>query len=373
MNVSKFSVDLYRQIRPDLLKRYLKVTGWKNISTSIVELSVWRKGKNEIILPIDQNVSDYGVQIEHAVRKISIIDNLKVEDALNSIIEVGYDVLQLRAPLEGRQSGLFPVTECVRFYKSTYDLLIAAASAVVDNSPFFRSRKPKRAEEYIKYLQFATPEPGSYIVKVLSPVDYDEENSNIDLEFSRKVLDNIKLSVKTLSKASQLEQTLSRDESIQTLVYNGINANMCDALVGIAESSFSNNVSMSIRLAPMLTARTFKETPITFSTKQVDVVDKIAIRLKQVDESQTRNDYNVIGRIVALESPRDSQGGVVVIKESGAFGTRRKIKIKVDKPRYKKAISHHQANVLISVTGILTKDREYWLNGTSEILPSNIT
>lgn len=374
MKNSKLNIKALSSIRPEAINRYLELSRWKQVSTSINDLYVWRKNKHEIILPTSQDYADYPVLLESALNRLAKAENILQSEILNNILESSFDIFRLRAPLEGRQSGLFPVSECVSFYNNTYDLLISAASSVVRKDSYFKSRKPRRAEEYIQHLQFAIPEPGSYIIKVLSPVDYDEENSNIDLDFSRKVLRNITSSVATLNAISSNRNSTVNNSTVDNLVESGINGNICKAIVGLAESSKSKKIGMNVTLASIPGIRNnSSKNNIIFQTKNTDVVTSIGNKLIEVKETQKTTNYTVIGKIVALERPRASRGGSISVKESGAWGTRRKVKIELDKNKYKEAVKLHGSDVVVRVQGKLYKDKGYELRDISVITPSEVS
>jgi hypothetical protein len=101
--------------------------------------------------------------------------------------------------------------QAVAFVERSRDMVLAAACAAITKRPYFATRKPTRATEYLSRVRMGQTERGSYVLTILSPVAPElvaECQLPLDLEmpepYERQVTRTLAEALAAMAQAARL-------------------------------------------------------------------------------------------------------------------------------------------------------------------------
>lgn len=252
-------------------------------------------------------------------------------------------------------------------FSATRDLVLAAACSAHAQRAYFPPRKPQRALEYVRHVNLAAPEAGSFILVLESPlpssfaqpIPGDGGASSGDEPFERTVLLTLAMAGVTVRKSIELSTVSGTVERFAEGVGAGVNANYCDALATMLEEGTGRNLSIAFSWStsrPMVHAI---PSMLAFSRTEAPVLRAAARLLK---ERAPIAGFELTGLITNLKALALAEGGDVTV--AGLVDDSiRQVQFSVDAEDYQRAIEAHRYEKLVSVEGELVKEgRSFRLN-----------
>jgi len=190
----------------------------------------------QLIFPKDDSISEYQEMAMVSVRRLTEFYKLPMSKVVEDIREVNDDVIALRYFSDSKTVNSISFQEALESIDATKQMLLSAASTIVNPVTFHPKLNRTEAQDLIKKARFRHTEEGSFILKVSIPFELTHApvsnlfGESIEKPFSRKAIEviskssNILLETIEADSLSELFQIQSVDE------HPLISYNFCDAL-----------------------------------------------------------------------------------------------------------------------------------------------
>ena len=159
------------------------------------------------------------------------------------------------------------------------------------------------------------------------------------------------------------EAVLTQDPNRLAEHYSvGMNANMCESLMEIAELATDREAEFSVQWSPRVTPL-YSDVRVKVGAKWRSVMAAASSHLRQVPLLKR---VSVLGKIVALRSESvpaedgDPENHVVHI-ESREPGRRMTVRVSLSAIDYRKACDAHRDGQSVSVRGVVEKQGKHWV------------
>lgn len=194
------------------------------------------------------NQEDYVLSMGKLIRTLSSYESRSQLDILEDFdaFSTG-DVIRVGSedPFDRHSSSVSFDTGVELIYKAKQMLLAGSSVASIASSnvprAFFGSKKPIRAQEYVRNVRLGQTERGSYIVKVISPLPPELEDKNLTLPsipekkpFERAAVESTFrgiIALKDVLAEVERKGKFHFDPFLER-VGDGLNADLCEAIIG---------------------------------------------------------------------------------------------------------------------------------------------
>ncbi|TMQ03028.1 MAG: hypothetical protein E6J91_48750 [Deltaproteobacteria bacterium] len=349
-------------IAPGTLTAYLRSRGWAPLRVEH-ELGFFHKqidGEDvECDVPLRQNARDYPRRIREVLENLTLIESRSQYEIYQDLVRTNQDIV--RISIDVPESGRVGLDEAGVLFSAARDLVLAAACSAHTRRAYFPRRKPQRAVDYVRHVNLAAPEAGSFVVVLESPLPAPFGQQQAlglggepaeDEPFERTVLVTLATAAVTAQKSIEISTARGSVERFSDDVGAGVNANYCDALATMLEEGPGRDVAIAFSWStsrPM----TFALPPrLVFSKNEAPVLRAASKFLK--DRAPVA-DFELIGQVVRLKALAPARGGNVTI--AGLVDDAiRQVQLSAGPDDYQRAIEAHQHERIVSVEGELIKD-----------------
>ena len=172
-------LTLARQVSPFHAQKYLLAKGWKlaskNPRQDIILFNRPRDKFNQIIIPKSNDYELYGRDLLRAISRLEEEEHRDAESILGQMFTLDADILRYRIRSPQAESGTLSLASVQTLISGVVASLSAALCDVLspDNSiPLLhRVTKTKQVRSLLEKAQFGQTEHGSFVVKVVAPLD----------------------------------------------------------------------------------------------------------------------------------------------------------------------------------------------------------
>jgi len=348
-------------LAPSALTAYLRGRGWAAVRVEH-EVGFFHKeldGEDMACdVPLRQDARDYARRVREVLDNLALIEGRSQYDIYQDLIRTNQDIV--RISIDVPASGRVALDEAGVLFSATRDLVLAAACSAHTHRAYFARRKPQRAIEYLRHVNLAAPEAGSFVVVLESPLPSPFAHQQTlgvsdpleDEPFERAALLTLATAGMTVQKSIEISTASGSVERFSTDVEAGVNANYCDALATLLEEGPGRDVSMAFSWSPSRPAVRSIPSRLVFSKNDASVLRAAAKFLK---ERAPVTSFELIGQVVKLEALALAQGGNVTV--AGLVDDAvRQVQFAADAGDYQRAIEAHQHERIVSVEGELVKD-----------------
>ncbi|MEU8202930.1 hypothetical protein [Streptosporangium sp. NPDC049046] len=344
-------------IEPASLTGYLASRGWRNEGTWR-GAQVWQGSNTRLLIPPQREYPDDDELLAEAVAKLAALEDRTAEEVLLDIAEPLVDTLDIRTQPD-TPSGTIPLLSGVRAIDSICELLDTAARTVEEGPRLiFTGRRSGAVQDFLGGVRLGASKPGSYIFTARIPLAsravqaslFEEEETD---PFGRQVLVALDKALRSAKTAcSQVIRGTASFDVIEDYVEQGVSADLCEAISGLAGHGVDRPFSVSVSWARGLNAPA-RET-IGFSATMAGVLSQTA---KQLRDLSRIGQATVTGVIEALhddgvEAPRIKIRGELQTSSSGSLA--RAIWVVVNRAQYERAGVLHYQRATVRVSGRLT-------------------
>jgi hypothetical protein len=186
------------------------------------------------------------------------------------------------------------------------------------------------------------------------------QESNIVSEppFSRKILRRIHKAMHQVESFTSSQERL--DDFVRNGYFEGINANICDALLSIYETNEGVTLESTIRWAEDIPIPDDTPEKITLLSGDHNIIRAIANAYRQIQDKEY---MQITGRVRKLSTSDDSQktvidGTITIVYEDE--GKRHSIKVQLEEDDYKLACDAHKNGNEVTVEGWVDKSSKFW-------------
>lgn len=190
----------------------------------------------QLIFPKDDSIFEYQEMAMVSIRRLMDFYKLPLNKIIEDIREVNDDVIALRYFSDSKTVNSISFQEALDSIDATKQMLLSAASTVVNPVTFHPKLNRTEAQDLIKKARFRHTEEGSFILKVSIPFELTHApvpslfGETIETPFSRKAIEvvskssNILLDTIDSDSINELYKIQSADE------HPLISYNFCDAV-----------------------------------------------------------------------------------------------------------------------------------------------
>ncbi len=346
-------------VSPRVLSAYASSAGWVKTETFGANSDVYSGERlPEIIVPRTPNLGDYA---DIVARLISIFADVAEIDEIalyNDLLVSDRDVIRARAD-DSDNDGSIDISDGADLITGARDMLLAAACSLDDPRPLYRIGANRDANEMISRVKLGQTERGSYVVTLLTPVIPPNRQESLMPDLvtdedppERRLTRQLAKALTAVREAAE-RATVGYTEAFEERVPDGTSANLCEAVVQMAEPFPSLDVSMTwARTRPMGTPRDI----IRFSRDDVPILREAA-RSFRARESQM--DVQLHGYVRGLRRDDSETDGTVTLR-AAIDGNVQSVTAVLGPEDYNLAIEAHQRKVQVIAEGDLDRSGQRW-------------
>lgn len=190
----------------------------------------------QLIFPKDDSISEYQEMAMISIRRLTDFYKLPLNKIIEDIREVNDDVIALRYFSDSKTVNSISFQEALESIDATKQILLSAASTVVNPVTFHPKLNRTEAQDLIKKARFRHTEEGSFILKVSIPFELTHApvpslfDETIVTPFSRKAIEVISKSSSMLLETIEADSLKELYQNQSTAEYPLISYNFCDAV-----------------------------------------------------------------------------------------------------------------------------------------------
>lgn len=352
-------------LQPLEVASYLRVRGWRQDAEIGDKGSVWLlpahagHAEADVTLPLRRDLRDFALRMSDLVQTLAAVEARPETEILHDLATTGSDLIRVRAPSRDAASGSLPLDEAVAFVEGSRDLMLAAACAAITKRPYYATRKPTRATEYLSRVRMGQTERGSYVLTILSPVApalISEAELPLDLEppepYERQVTRTLAEGLAALEHAARQAAASGGMGAFEQAIRQGVSANLCDAVAGLAAASPGEGLDVRIAWS--------RSRPVSGVPSRIflgsDSIPLIQEAARQFKDTASVEDVEVEGFVTRLNRrPQDIPGEITL--EGPVDGELRRITVELVGDAYTEAVRAHEQRRRVACGGDLTKER----------------
>lgn len=348
--------DAVAALRPLEVAAYLRATGWSH-GENQGTFSVWTRDNGlEVIVPMSRDLRDFALRMGDILRTLEALEGRSQLDIYADLTTTSSDVIRVRAHEQESADGTVTLAEGVSLVRESMDMMAAAACATLSPKAVYRARRPLEVVDFLQGLRLGQTERGSFVVAIVSRVPPtlatlpSNGQSLIAEPFERRVSYTLSESLLAARSAADVAAGSASFEAFEDGIRRGVNANLCDALVGMARHlGNAGALSIEITWARSRIPKTGVPSRVTFPRDFVPVLEEAARLFK---ERSPLDEYEIQGVVERLDRAEGSETGIATIL--AAFeGTYRKVAVQLQGTDYSYAIQSHERRIPLAVEGTL--------------------
>ena len=361
MSLRVYEADVLRAISPASFSAYARLKGWELAERYGEHSDVYvAAGLPEVVLPRTRRVADYA---DVAARLVQIFAQAAEVDELELLRELttaDRDAIRVRASCDqtvGVDDGLVLIA-------GAKDLISAAVRSLFEPTAAYRGRPPGQVSDYMRRVQLAGMEQGSFVVTLLPPAvppavsgvmarptgdghtasGHDEsgnglENDPIERRGTRRLADAL------AATRHAMGQVIGGDgEAFGDAISRGTSANLFEALARMTAPFEALDVSLTWALTRRPQNR---ETVTRFEFAKDD-----SCILREAARGLRERKVQAGVQLTATIAGLNRQGHEVVLRTQ-LDGATRSVVAHVTKADYDRAIDFHKGNAKVTLTGDL--------------------
>jgi len=352
--------ETLKQVKPLQLVSYLRGRGWKQeIQGEAAETwTLVQEGETfEALVPLDPDLRDYANRIADLLGTLQAVEGRSESQVLSDLLSSQHDVIRLRSVHERGSNGAVPLKFGSILIQRTTDLLLAAACAAVEKRAVFPTRKPTAALDFLDRLLLEQTERGSYVLKILSPVEpllqqmLPFEEPDAEQPFARRASMVLMQALHATRTAAAKAMGSGLMQPFEEAVQMGVSANLCEAVAALQQESGTNSVEVRMTWSPTRPLPRPIPDRVTLSPDLAPVLQEAGRMLR---EKSPVDDFLLTGYVVQLRREEQQKEGTATI--SGLVdGNVRKVAVELDPETYQAAVDAHQQQLPVSCEGELMR------------------
>ncbi len=359
--------SLSKAVKVTDLRAYLLGRGWRIRPYSNTQM-IYFEGPSDDegrpivqLVPASEQLSDYSYRIQELISTLSIIEERPEDEVYRSIVTPTCDVLRLRLESDETRAGTLDFGFAGQFFANVRNLLVFAACSEFRPQPFYH-RALRQAVAFADKCRLRPAPVGSFVVDVESPILPPVKRSQTEQHAyptERLILLALMQSLVKLQTAIEYGDT----ESIFESSGRRVNANICEAILGMKPAAIDAKLEASVSWSPVWPVENaVAPQRAAFEGRTFEQVDAIGLSLRTGDEPQCRQ---LIGRVVRL-SGEDPLGGElgslhVTLRPQGQ-NVPANVDLVLTAEQYREACDAHRDGKKLQVAGFLGRvERRKWM------------
>jgi hypothetical protein len=364
VNVEVRDAAVLRAVSPVDVLGYLRSAGWTEQHTVAGRESVWSHADDfEVVVPLSTELRDFAARVGDVLRVLQIAERRSELAILSDLVTTSADVIRIQLETFEAASGSIPLEEGVSLVERARDLLLAAASAAIDPRPSYGPKRPAQATDYVRGVRLGQTERGSYVVTLISKVTPDlaaHGQAHVVAEpFERRAVETLAKSVASTAVAAGQAIVSGDFNAFSERVIDGVSANLCDALVGMAGGPEARrDLSFHFSWARNRRGPVEQHQTIRLDSTAFPVIAEAARVFREITPE---DEYTLFGPVVRLERQEWETSGRVTVLSFGEHARPRKVTLTLEADDYRAAVEAHDQKLPLVVVGTLYKEGRAFL------------
>jgi hypothetical protein len=351
-------------LRPLELAAYLRSHGWREVRVVPGKGSVWSTGQDgnafEVLLPLNHGLADYLTRLHQVLETLALAEGRPPAEVWEDLTTSGADIVRAAVQRPDAEDGTLPLEAGVELVDSARDLMLASACAAVRPRPYYATRKPNQALEYVSRLRLGQTGRGSYVVTILSrvpaglqPAAGTDLFGQVEEPFDRRATATLARALEAVQAAAERTAATGRLDAFQAAIGTGVSANLCQALVDMAgEGSSVTGLQFDFSWSPL---RPVSE-PLPRRVRVLaDALPIIREAGRILRETSPQEEFVLRGMVVRLDRPEGADAGTVGVV-TYIDGRPRRVNVELRGSDYDQAIRAHQERQPVVCTGELIRE-----------------
>ena len=349
MTSAKFE-EMLADVEPQAIAGYAVAHGWSK-TVSLGEFADLYESEihPNIVVPNTPLVTDYELilgQLIEAFSRAKGVDQARILDAL---MLYRWDVVRFRA--RGDEQRFVEYADGRKLVDGVHSIMTATACSLIEESGVYTDAHKKRAIRMLQGMKLDQSEYGSYVIKLLMPVDQarlfdDSLVGDIHLPEGGRITKRLESALSSIQTAVNHGRLEGFIEGIQV----GVSADLCKALAKAIEPYDVVDIRLdwagAFRRSDSREVFSFKNDDSTRLSEAAKVLEEEAANLWAVDR--------YLGYVRQLNRPQHSLAGSgTVILETFVDGKRASIKCELSGTDYELAVQAHRDKVNVLMRGKL--------------------
>lgn len=222
------------------IRDYAISHGWKLVKEALKDgifvLDSPTGDYTQLVFPKDESASEYQEMAFVSIKRLTEFYKLPLNKLTEDIREVNDDVIALRYFSDSKTVNSISFQEVLDSFDATKQMLLSAASTIVNPVTFHPKLNRTEAQDLIKKARFRHTEEGSFILKVSIPFELTHSpvptlfGETLEAPFSRKAIEVISESSAILLETIESDSINELFEKQSSAERPLISYNFCDAL-----------------------------------------------------------------------------------------------------------------------------------------------
>lgn len=368
MNINIRDTAVFQSLSPLQLVAYLRTTGWIKTDDFGDNAAIWANTgvdgqEAELLVPLDRSIGDYTLRIAEAFHTVAKVEGRSTLALLQDIQRSGVDTIRVKLRAEPNSTGTIRFEDGVDAVANTSSMMLAAACSAVEPREYFHARKFRDATDYVRRLKMGQTESGSFVLTVLSSVPpvlrpqtqlFDNEDSS-DEPFERQVTRTLMCGLQAAQGAARQAVATGDITPFTRAVSDGVSANLCDALLGLAGPDQNSPFEIYLSWATNRQAPKQDEVPnkICLTPDVFPVFEEVSRVFKA---KSPREEFELEGVVIRLHREKDSGPGRVIVM-GAVEGKTRKVSVDLSEQDFVEAIRAFEDRTPVRVLGELHRSR----------------
>lgn len=355
MNISQLK-NITHNISPKNLECYLQSNGWVADGYVLGQATIWHRREEdffdfEVIQPTSIDVKGYQQRILDAIHSLSEFENRSPLKIIREIDNFFSDSVKIRVVHEDVDGGTIPIDDGVLLIEKARDLLTATTLSTFTKKAYFIGQRHTDVQNFIKQLRLGQTEVGSFVVNLIAPIveSFDVQLDQDKISVTRAVTNNLSRSLLALENGIKSYKDTESVFEFESIIKNGVSANLCDALVGLSGVAKTRSFSINIYLAGSEADIQNMPKQFNFYSEQVPVLEVASAFYKG---NYVIKGYEAFGLVSRMTHLPDDDFGEITIR-SLVRGVEKNVVMQLALNDYWDAVHAHERKEFVSCKGAL--------------------
>ena len=301
----------------------------------------------ELLVPLDRSDRAFANRIRELLHNLAIVQSRPESEIAADVRAQSEDIVRVVLGTNSTNSiGLERASHATAAIRT---LLVAGARAAEDPRGAYAGRASEAVKAFADGLRLGLGEPGSYMLRVASPLHFENVIERVE-PFER-------VSVRTAAEASLAAKAFMADvlsspsglEIERTPVERGVSANLCGALAELVAASETDDIELRFAWSPRWARPTLERVPFTRREGEALSATASVLRERALDAIG-----EVSGRVERLSSEDPDTEGVATIRAAvgGRFVL---VDVRLPPAQYRQALKAHTARSAVRAVGVVRR------------------
>lgn len=228
-------------VRPADIAMYLRAHGWEEHGDPANRWASFAKDDAAVDVPLSNHWHDFPQRIAEALRTLEQVEKRDQIEILTDISRTLDDVIRVRLTDADASDCTVTLERASRLMLGTFEMIQAAACAVVRPMRHYESQKPQQAADYMRKVRMGQTERGSFVLTALSRVPPPSAASGavehaLVQPFERRAMERLALALNAAAAAAIEATTTGSFAAFEKAVEHGVSADLCEAVARISTS-----------------------------------------------------------------------------------------------------------------------------------------